>query len=105
MVVSFQVGTMRSLDQLPISNLRSRKLARSLLTAGTFMFLASAADAQAIKLVVPIPAGGAGDILARVLVDQIARTHGPAMVVENRPGGSTLIGTEAVARAAPDGST
>jgi tripartite-type tricarboxylate transporter receptor subunit TctC len=96
---------MRSPDQLPISKLRSRGIIRSLLTAGTFMFLASATDAQTIKLIVPIPAGGAGDILARVLADQIARTHGAAMVVENRPGGSTLTGTEAVARAAPDGSS
>jgi len=95
---------MRSLDQLPIAKRRSRGVARTLLAAGT-LFLASAADAQTIKLVVPIPAGGAGDILARVLADQIARTRGAAMVVENRPGGSTLIGTEAVARAAPDGNS
>jgi tripartite-type tricarboxylate transporter receptor subunit TctC len=54
---------------------------------------------------VPIPAGGAGDILARVLSDQIGRSQGATMVVENRPGGSTLVGTEVVARAAPDGST
>jgi tripartite-type tricarboxylate transporter receptor subunit TctC len=96
---------MRSLDQLSISTLGARGIARSLLTAGTFMLLASAADAQTVKLVVPIPAGGAGDILARVLADQIARTEGATIVVENRPGGSTLIGTEAVARAAPDGSS
>lgn len=96
---------MRSLDQLPIPKLRSRGVARSLLTAGAFMFLASAAEAQTTKLIVPIPAGGAGDILARVLADQIARTHAVTMVIENRPGGSTLVGTEAVARAAPDGSS
>jgi tripartite-type tricarboxylate transporter receptor subunit TctC len=96
---------MQSLEQLPISKLRSRGLVRSFLTAGTVMLSAAAADAQTVKLIVPIPAGGAGDILARVLANQISRTHGAPIVVENRAGGSTLIGTEAVARAAPDGSS
>jgi tripartite-type tricarboxylate transporter receptor subunit TctC len=40
-----------------------------------------------------------------LLAEQIGRTQGPAIVVENRPGGGTAIGTEAVSRAAPDGST
>ena len=79
-------------------------LTRSLFATGA-LILATPASAQTIKLVVPIPAGGAGDILARVLADQIGRVHGSAMMVENRPGGSTVIGTEAVARAAPDGGT
>ena len=96
---------MRSQHRLPIAKLRLRGLARSLLIAGACMLSASAADALTIKLIVPIPAGGAGDILARVLTDQIGRTYGAAMVVENRAGGSTLIGTEAVARATPDGSS
>jgi tripartite-type tricarboxylate transporter receptor subunit TctC len=96
---------MRTVDFLPIFRVRLHGLGRSLLAAGAFVLLASAAGAQTIKLVVPIPAGGAGDTLARALADRIGRTHGPAMVVENRPGGSTVVGTEAVARAAPDGGT
>jgi len=95
---------MKATDFQPIAACALR-LVRRLLAAGTFVLLASAASAQTIKVVVPIPAGGAGDILARVLADHIVRAHGPAMVVENRPGGSTVIGTEAVARAAPDGNT
>ena len=58
-----------------------------------------------IKIVVPYPPGSGPDILSRLMAEQIGRTHGPAVVVENRPGGGTLIGTEAVARAAPDGTT
>jgi tripartite-type tricarboxylate transporter receptor subunit TctC len=69
------------------------------------LFLVPAASAQTTKLVVPTPAGGAGDILARVLGEHIGRTHGQTVVIENRPGGSTVVGTEAVARAAPDGGT
>ena len=69
-------------------------------------FLASGVRAQtSIRIVVPVPPGGAGDIVARVLTEQVARAQGQAMVVENRPGAGTMIGTEAVARAAPDGNT
>jgi tripartite-type tricarboxylate transporter receptor subunit TctC len=69
-------------------------------------FLASGVRAQtSTRIVVPAPPGGAGDIVARVLTEQVARAQGQAMVVENRPGAGTMIGTEAVARAAPDGNT
>jgi len=59
-----------------------------------------------LKLVVPYPPASGPDILSRLMAEQIGRTPGaPTVVVENRPGGGTLIGTEAVARAAPDGGT
>jgi tripartite-type tricarboxylate transporter receptor subunit TctC len=58
-----------------------------------------------IKIVVPFPPGGPTDILMRVLADQVARTQAAALVIENRPGASGAIGTEAVSRAAPDGRT
>jgi tripartite-type tricarboxylate transporter receptor subunit TctC len=60
---------------------------------------------RTIKLVIPYPPGGTADIVGRLLAEQIGRAQGPAIVIENRPGGGTAIGTEAVARAAPDGST
>ena len=60
---------------------------------------------RTIKLVVPFAAGGVADTLARLLVDEIGRAHGPAMVIEDRPGAGAVIGTEAVARAIPDGNT
>jgi tripartite-type tricarboxylate transporter receptor subunit TctC len=62
--------------------------------------------ARTIKLIVAVPPGGGTDILARLLAEQIGRTQAPAtVVVENRPGADGIIGTEAVARAAPDGNT
>jgi tripartite-type tricarboxylate transporter receptor subunit TctC len=51
------------------------------------------------------PPGGAADIVARLLGEQIERARRLAVVLENRPGAGTVIGTEAAARAAPDGST
>jgi tripartite-type tricarboxylate transporter receptor subunit TctC len=58
-----------------------------------------------IRLVVPNPPGGPADLIARLLAEQIGRARGPSAVVENRPGAGSDIGTEAVSRAAPDGST
>jgi tripartite-type tricarboxylate transporter receptor subunit TctC len=58
-----------------------------------------------LHLVVPFPPGGTADILARLLADQIGRAQGVSTVIENRPGAGTIVATEAVSRAAPDGST
>jgi tripartite-type tricarboxylate transporter receptor subunit TctC len=66
---------------------------------------ASAQTLPTIKIVVPYPPASGPDILSRLMAEQIGRTSGPTVVVENRPGGGTLIGTEAVQRAAPDGTT
>lgn len=63
------------------------------------------AQTRTVKIIVPYPPGSGPDILSRLMAEQIGRTQGTAMVVENRPGGGTLIGTEAAARAAPDGNT
>jgi tripartite-type tricarboxylate transporter receptor subunit TctC len=62
-------------------------------------------SARSIKIVVPYTPGSGPDILSRLMGEQIGRTQGPTVVVENRPGGGTVIGTEAVARAEPDGGT
>jgi tripartite-type tricarboxylate transporter receptor subunit TctC len=64
-----------------------------------------AQSTRTIKIIVPSTAGGGADTLARLLSDQISRKQGQTIVVENRPGASNTIGTEAVARAAPDGNT
>ena len=60
---------------------------------------------QPIKLVVPYPPAGGIDVMARILADEVSRAQGQSFVIENRPGAGTEIGTEVVARAAPDGKT
>lgn len=63
------------------------------------------AQTRTIKFIVPFPAGGGADVLMRTLSDRWAQTHGIANVIENRPGGASVIGIEAASRAAPDGNT
>ncbi len=58
-----------------------------------------------LKLIVPQPPGGGFDTVARQLADKLGPLLGQAMVVENRPGAGTLVGTEAVAKAPADGYT
>jgi tripartite-type tricarboxylate transporter receptor subunit TctC len=58
-----------------------------------------------IKLLVPFTAGGGTDLLARVVAKKMAENMGQPIVVDNRPGANTLIATEAVVHAAPDGYT
>src|SRR5438477_6531641 len=65
----------------------------------------STQNARLVKIVVPVPPGGAGDIVARYLAEQVSHARGVSVVTENRPGAGTVIGTESVARAAPDGNT
>jgi tripartite-type tricarboxylate transporter receptor subunit TctC len=60
---------------------------------------------KTIKIVVPAPPGGAGDILARLLGEQIGRAEGQTILIENRSGAGATIGAEAVSHAAPDGNT
>jgi tripartite-type tricarboxylate transporter receptor subunit TctC len=66
---------------------------------------ASSLAARTIKIVVPFPPGGPGDSLTRLLSEHVSRVYGPTIIVENRPGASGRIGTEAVSRAQPDGNT
>jgi tripartite-type tricarboxylate transporter receptor subunit TctC len=58
-----------------------------------------------IKLVVPFPAGGGADNLARMIMPRVAQALGVAIVIDNRPGAGGNVGAEIVARAAPDGYT
>ncbi len=61
--------------------------------------------AKSIRIVVPSPPGSFNDLIARVLAQSFSEDYAPGSIVDNKPGGGTLIGTEAVARAAPDGRT
>ena len=79
-------------------------------SAGVCIVLANDSDARAqiaktVRIVVPYAPGGAADIVARLVAEQVGRSGGPAIVVENRPGAGGAVGTETVARAVPDGNT
>ena len=58
-----------------------------------------------LKMIVPYAAGGPGDILARQISPKLADFLGKPIVVDNRPGAGSILGTEAAAKAAPDGYT
>jgi tripartite-type tricarboxylate transporter receptor subunit TctC len=58
-----------------------------------------------IRIVVPFPAGGPADVMARMLADPMSRDFGQGVVVDNRPGANTVIGAQLVQKAAPDGYT
>jgi tripartite-type tricarboxylate transporter receptor subunit TctC len=82
--------------------------------SGTYLALAAAMalvwcdpsfSADPIKVIVPVPPGSSLDLTARVLADQIGSANGSTMIVENRPGADTIIGTEFAAHAVPDGKT
>jgi tripartite-type tricarboxylate transporter receptor subunit TctC len=59
----------------------------------------------AVKIIVPLPAGGVVDLLGRMLAQGLAERWGQSVIVENRVGGSTAVGAAAVERSAPDGHT
>ena len=87
-------------------------LVRSAAALGLVMLLLSgdATSAQdlkdkVIRIVVPFPAGGTADTLARLIGQQATQATEQKIIIENRPGAGTIIGTDAVARSAPDGTT
>jgi tripartite-type tricarboxylate transporter receptor subunit TctC len=66
---------------------------------------AAAFPDRAIRIVVPFPAGGPSDVLARLIGQKMSEDWRQPVVIENRPGGNTVIGAQVVAKAAPDGYT
>jgi tripartite-type tricarboxylate transporter receptor subunit TctC len=60
---------------------------------------------RSIKIVVPFPAGGPSDVLARLIGQKMSEDWGQPVVIENRPGANTVIGAQLVKAAAPDGYT
>jgi tripartite-type tricarboxylate transporter receptor subunit TctC len=84
---------------------------RALMAAAPAILMAGGARAQAwpsrpVRIVVGFAAGGANDIMARLLAQKlIERIPGSTFIVENRPGGSTLVAADHVARSTPDGTT
>jgi tripartite-type tricarboxylate transporter receptor subunit TctC len=79
-----------------------------LATAFCLIALPAAADnypSKPIRLIVPFPAGGGVDVLARIIGQKMSDDFHQPVIVEDRPGAAGIIGTEAIARAVPDGYT
>src|SRR6266699_2344288 len=91
-------------------NLPRRRFLHLAVGAAALLAISRIARAQAyptrpVRIVVPVPPGGALDILARLIGQWLSDRLGQTFVIENRPGGGTNIGVEAVVRAPPDGYT
>lgn len=80
-------------------------LAAVALAASAGAVMAQSYPSKAIRWVVPYPAGGGSDFLARTIGQQLASQTGQSVVVDNKPGGNTAIAAQEVARSAPDGYT
>jgi tripartite-type tricarboxylate transporter receptor subunit TctC len=71
----------------------------------SFFANAQGFPSRPLRVIVPQPPGGGYDSMARIVAEPMAAQLGQAVIVENRPGGGTIIGTDAVAKAEPDGYT
>ena len=86
------------------------RLLSKLLAGLTLLLLPTVASAQdfpakPIKLIVPFPAGGPNDIIARVIGQRMSEITKQPVLIDNRGGQGGVLGTDAVAKAAPDGYT
>src|SRR5438270_13609743 len=75
------------------------------LVCGVGLVQAQGFPAKPVRVVVPYPAGGSVDIVTRAVTQRLNAVWGQPIVVENKAGGGTQIGAEAVAKSAPDGTT
>jgi tripartite-type tricarboxylate transporter receptor subunit TctC len=89
-----------------------RKIICVLASACAFLTAMPRASAQSatypnrpIRFIVPLPAGGGADIVARIVAEQLTKSLGQQVLVDNRPGGGTVIGADLAAKAPPDGYT
>src|SRR5512145_889797 len=79
-------------------------------TAAVLVFWAAIASAQpypskSIRFIVSFPPGGSSDLIARAIAPRMSERLGQPVVVENRAGAGGMIGVDAIAKAAPDGTT
>ena len=86
---------------------RARKLVLGVLLSACLGAVAQAQNYpdRPIRLIAPFPAGGLADVLARAVGDELSKSFGQPVIVENRTGAGGNVGADAVAKAAPDGYT
>ena len=88
---------------LPEIAMRLTALLACLVLAAPLAHAQTDYPSRPVRIIVPFPPGGAADTLARIYGQRMAEDWGKPVVVENRPGAGGVIGTEALAKAAPDG--
>lgn len=94
-----------------IKHQRPRLFSPRLLLAISAMLIATASSwaadfpTKTVRIVVPFPPGSGTDVITRLVADRLARAWNQSVVVDNRPGGASIIGSEIVALAPPDGHT
>jgi tripartite-type tricarboxylate transporter receptor subunit TctC len=86
-------------------NRAATRLAATLLATVPLVAIAQAWPSKPVKIVVPFAAGGPADIYARAIGEKLSHALGQSFVVEDKPGGGSILGTDAVAKSAPDGYT
>src|SRR5215831_8918495 len=91
--------------KLPRRNFLHLAAGAAALPAMSRIAFAQAYPTRPVRIVVPFAPGGGGDIVARLIGSALSKRLGQPLVIENRPGAGSNIGTEAVARSAPDGYT
>lgn len=80
-------------------------LAGALCISGLVLAQTSTFPTRPLKLIVPFPAGGSSDILGRTFAEKLQADLGQSVIIDNRAGGNTVIGTQAAANSRPDGYT
>src|SRR5215470_9152627 len=90
--------------------MHGRAISRSCAVAAALLLAATAARAEpypnhVIKLIVPFPAGGSNDVAARIISPHLEQALGQTVIIDNRPAAGGVVGSDAVAKAAPDGHT
>src|SRR4051795_7910481 len=86
-------------------HLITRLIVGAALAIGAVAATAQDYPTRPVKIIVPFAAGGPADVYARFLAQRLQETMGQPFVIDNRPGAGSVIGTDAVAKSAPDGYT
>jgi tripartite-type tricarboxylate transporter receptor subunit TctC len=103
--LSSRVHGLKSLAPTHVRLLRSAAGALLIFAVATVGAAEKPYPSKPVRLIVPFPPGGGVDNVARIIGPKLTESWGQQIVVDNRPGGNTIVGSEAVVKAAPDGYT